>query len=151
MNAQLVSLLALASLVVPVVMFTVHGSASAKPSTAKTKTTAANYTGYYQLRYSNVSNTLRVLQTPDGKIKFQLVALLLVGDSPRNGEVAGVAELKNGTATYSADDGCKVTMKFAPDKVTVKVADADACAFGAFVTGDGDYKKKDGKVPKFDF
>jgi hypothetical protein len=122
----------------------------AKSSKGAKNAVVSNYTGYYTLRYSNVNNSLQVLQLPDGKIKFDLLALLMTGDSPRNGEVRGIVTIKDGVAVYDVD-GCKVNFKFEGNKVSVKVNDVDACAFGVYVTADGTYTKRDSKAPKFDF
>lgn len=122
----------------------------AKAQPSKIKASASSYTGNYTLRYSNVNNSLQVLQLPDGKIKFDLLALLMTGDSPRNGEVRGTVAVKNGLAVYDVD-GCKVKFRFEKNKVNIAVDNVDACAFGAYVTADGTYTKRDGKPPKFDF
>jgi hypothetical protein len=117
---------------------------------AQTQTAAVNVTGYYTYRQSNVSNSLAVLRLPDGKIKFQLIALLLVGQGARNGEVRGIASLENSTAVYD-ENGCQVTMKFSRTSAAVSVSNEDACGFGAYVTANGVYAKRNSRKPKFDF
>jgi hypothetical protein len=107
-------------------------------------------TGHYVCKYLNVTDTLNVLLLPKGQVKFDLIALLKAGDEMRNGEVQGIAALKGNSAVYN-QDSCKVTIKFAGNKAEVKVENAEACGFGAFVTADGSYLKANGRTPKFDF
>ena len=58
-------------------------------------------------------------QMPGGKIKFQLIALWVSANNPdniHNGELRGVVPLENGVAVFE-DGNCRVTMKFASNKV----------------------------------
>ncbi len=113
-----------------------------------------NVTGQYRLRKDQSSNRLDVRQLADGKVKFQLVALWISPNHPdniHNGEVRGIATLRNGLAVYE-DGNCRVTMKFTSNRVTIITDDVvDDCGFGANVIASGVYRKIAGRKPKFDF
>jgi hypothetical protein len=122
----------------------------AEAKVQKNQAAGGSLTGHYVLKYSNVSDTLAIQQIKSDEIKFELTALLLGSDSPHNGNVQGTAKVRNNVAVYD-EGGCNVKLVFSPGKVKVSVPDGDACGFGAFVTADGDFKKADSKLPKFDF
>ncbi|HEY0003797.1 MAG TPA: hypothetical protein VGB17_03215 [Pyrinomonadaceae bacterium] len=123
---------------------------SAQAQQSKSSSTPAPVTGHYSYRRLNISNSLDVLLLPGGKIKFQLIALLLVGQGARNGEVRGIVTLENGRAVYD-EGGCRVRLKFTRNKVYVSAANEDACGFGAYVTANGTYLKRNSRRPRFDF
>lgn len=148
MNRAFIALLLLGCMAVQPL---VPSDAKSSKSVARKKTGAAPLTGTYVNRYSNVSNRLEIQQLPDGQVKFQLTAILTGTDSPRNGEVSGIAPLKGNIALFDDGEGCRVRIDFADSNAKVGVPDCDACGFGAFVTADGEYKKISAKKPKFDF
>ena len=109
-------------------------------------------TGHYRLRHPETPNSLAVLQLPDGKIQFHLLALWMSPnnrENVHNGELEGVIKLKSNTATYETQ-GCKVTIRFFTTTAIVtqdtKVGD---CDFGANVTASGIYRKINSRKPKF--
>ena len=113
-----------------------------------------SFTGRYRTRNPNVKNTLEVMQLPNGKIKFHLIALWVAPYNPENvhnGELQGVLALKKVSAVYQSEN-CKVTIKFVRSGVVVtQDSDAGDCVFGALVTATGSYGKVDSGPPKFDF
>lgn len=134
------------------VLFIVFSSCQliyAQDKAAKVPRAPESINGSYTLRYSNVSDSLDVLLLPDGRVKFELLALLIVSSETRNGEVQGIATLKGHTALYE-EGQCKVEIRFAGHRAIVSVINDDACGFGAYVTANGTYTKRR-RRPKFDF
>lgn len=111
-------------------------------------------TGQYRFRKAEFRNSLDVRQLPGGKIKFGLIVLWVSSNNPENihnGELQGVASLKNGVATYESGN-CRVTMAFGSNTVTITADDViDDCGFGANVAASGTYRKISSKNPRFDF
>jgi hypothetical protein len=111
--------------------------------------TRDQFTGHYELRYSNVRGSLDVQRLPDNQVKFSLTALLNTsGGETRNGVAEGTVRLKGNTAIYRNGE-CRIIMKFLNNRVEVKETSVDDCGFGAFVTAQGTYTRKSRK-PKFD-
>jgi len=106
------------------------------------------------MRREEFCNRLNVQQLPDGKIKFDLLALWVSHYNPENvhnGTLQGIVNTENGVATYEADS-CKLRIEFLPAKVRLTQSDeVGDCEFGANVTATGSYRKIDSKKPKFDF
>jgi hypothetical protein len=100
---------------------------------------AVNVTGHYRRRNAETPNSLEVLQLPDGKIKFHILALWVSAhnrDNVHNGELQGIVDLQGDTAVYQGES-CKVTIKFAAGKAIVTQAeDVGDCYFGANVFRD---------------
>jgi hypothetical protein len=113
-----------------------------------------NVTGAYRLRSAETPNSLDVLQLPDRKIKFHIVALWVSvhnRDNVHNGELQGVIALTGDTAVYQGES-CKVTIKFAAGKAIVtQDADVGDCYFGANVSATGSYRKMNNRKPRFDY
>lgn len=105
------------------------------------------------MRRGAFHNVLAVQQLPDGKIKFDLVALW-VSHNPDNihdGEIQAIVNLENGIAVYQ-EGGCRIKMAFSPGRVRISENDeVGDCAFGVNVTAAGSYRRVDTKKPKFDF
>lgn len=106
------------------------------------------------MRRAAFHNTLDVQQLPDGKIKFDLIALWVSHHNPEsvhNGEIQGVVSLENGVAVYQ-EGACRIKMEFLPTRVRISESDdLSDCGFGVNVTAAGLYRKTDKKKPKFDF
>ena len=106
------------------------------------------------MRREEFRNRLNVQQLPDGKIKFDLLALWVSHYNPENvhnGQLQGMVRLEKGVAVYEADN-CKLRMEFLPTRVRIMQSDeVGDCGFGANVTATGSYRKIDGRKPKFDF
>lgn len=106
------------------------------------------------MRREEFRNRLDVQQLADGSIKFDLLALWVSHYNPENvhnGTLQGIMHLKNGVATYEAEN-CKLKLRFRPGNIRiVQTEGAGACDFGANVTATGSYRKIDSKKPKFDF
>jgi hypothetical protein len=118
---------------------------SSPPKTLKT------VTGYYRIRQAETPNTLEVLQLPEGRLQFHLLALWVGANNQNvhNGDLEGVVDLTGNTATYERE-GCKVTMRFFSSSAIVtqnsKIGD---CDFGVNVTASGTYRKLNSRKPKF--
>jgi hypothetical protein len=123
------------------------------PSATKPKP-RISLTGHYVMRREEFRNRLNVQQLPDGKVKFDLLALWVSHYNPENvhnGQLQGMVRLEKGVAVYEADD-CKLRMEFLPTRVRIMQSDeVGDCGFGANVTATGSYRKIDGRKPKFDF
>jgi len=130
--------------------FVVAGQTS---KTAKAKP-PRSVTGHYVMRRSAFHNTLDVQQLPDGKIKFDLIALWVSQNNPENvhnGEIQAIASLENGVAVYE-EGTCRIKMEFLPTGVRISESDdLTDCGFSVNVTAAGSYRKTDAKKPKFDF
>ncbi len=122
---------------------------SQTPSPAKPSKTV---TGHYRLRNPETPNSLEVLQLPEGKIQFHLLALWVSPnnrENVHNGELEGIIELKGSTATYETE-GCKVTMRFfSTTAVITQESKSGDCDFGVNVTASGIYRKLNSRTPKF--
>ncbi|HET9800629.1 MAG TPA: hypothetical protein VFP82_02995 [Chthoniobacterales bacterium] len=67
------------------------------------------------------------------------------------GEGSGTAKIEGDTAIFkpeSAEDECKITLKFTGGKLVV--TQEGMCGFGFNVSADGTYKRTSSKKPKFD-
>ncbi|PYK29375.1 MAG: hypothetical protein DME57_10540, partial [Verrucomicrobia bacterium] len=67
------------------------------------------------------------------------------------GEGRGTARIEGDTAIFKpegAEDGCKITLKFAAGKLVV--TQEGICGFGHNVSAEGTYKKVSSAKPKFD-
>jgi hypothetical protein len=120
---------------------------------APSKPAIKNVTGHYRFTKEEFRNRLDVKQLAGGKIKFHLLTLWVSHNNPENihnGELQGIAALKNGVAIYD-QDGCKIKMEFLLNRARVRQLEDVGCGFGANVTADGTYRKLDNKQPKFDF
>ncbi len=99
-------------------------------------------------------NRLNVQQLPDGKTKFDLLALWVSHYNPENvhnGTLQGIVRLEKGVAIYETDS-CKLRMEFLPTRVRIIQSDeVGDCGFGANVTATGSYRKIDSRKPKLDF
>ncbi|MCM3902172.1 MAG: hypothetical protein ND866_10740 [Pyrinomonadaceae bacterium] len=131
-------------------LLSAHPSASQTTSSSKP---SKPVTGHYRLRNPETPNSLEVLQLPEGKIQFHLLALWVSPnnrENVHNGELEGIIEMKGNTATYETE-GCKVTMRFFSTTAVItqdsKVGD---CDFGVNVTASGIYRKLNNRPPKFD-
>ena len=126
----------------------------ANSANAPRRKTSIKVTGAYRLRFQSLSNRMEVLQMPDGKIKFHILALWISSyhrDNVHNGEVQGIAELHDRTAVYQAEH-CKISIEFAARRAIVRQFDDQGdCDFGVNVTATGTYRKTDNRKPKFDF
>jgi hypothetical protein len=111
-------------------------------------------TGHYILRHEEFRNRLNVRQLPDGRIKFDLLALWVSYNNPENvhnGTLQGIVNPKNGAAIFHADS-CKLTLEFLPAKIRITQSDdVGDCGFGANVTATGFYRKVDSRKPRVDF
>lgn len=136
-------------ILLPLICFAASAQASL-PALTKPR----SVTGRYSFRKDEFRNSLNVRQLPGGKIRFELIALWVSANNPQNihnGELHGVAPLKNGLAIYE-NGNCRVTMAFASNRVTITTDDViDDCGFGANVAASGTYRKINSKNPKFDF
>jgi hypothetical protein len=123
-------------------------AAQTPPSAKQSKTV----TGHYRLREPETPNSLQVLQLPEGKIQFHLLALWVSPnnrENVHNGELEGIIELKGNTATYEADR-CKVTIRFfSTTAIVIQDSKIGDCDFGANVTASGWYRKLNSRKPKF--
>jgi hypothetical protein len=73
------------------------------------------------------------------------------GPMANTGEGHGVASIEGDTAIFKpdgAEDECRITMKFANDKLVV--TQTGTCGFGNNVTAEGTYKKISSRKPKFE-
>lgn len=109
------------------------------------------WTGNYATRNGS---DLDAQLLPDGSIKFHLTA---IWKSPVNrevihfGEIQSVVPMKDNFAIYEKGQ-CKIVMEFLPSKVNVLQTGSDAdCGFGANVNAAGTYRKRNSRVPAFDF
>ena len=117
------------------------------------RSAAKNATGHYRLTKEEFRNRIDVQQLAGGKIKFYLLALWVSHNNPENihnGELQGIVALEKGVAIYDQDD-CKLKFEFFPNRVRVAQLNDAGCGFGANVSAAGNYRKLDGKKPKFDF
>jgi hypothetical protein len=109
-------------------------------------------TGHYRIRQANTPNSLEVLQLPDGKIQFRLLALWVSPDNREkvhNGELEGIIQLKSNIATYETK-GCKVVIRFfTRTAVITQDSKIGNCDFGLNVTAGGIYSKVNSRKPKF--
>ena len=126
---------------------------SQTPPAAKAKA-PRSVTGHYVMRRAAFHNRLDVQQLPDGKIKFDLIALWVSQNNPdnvHNGEIQAVVSLENGVAVYE-EGTCRIRMEFLPSRVRISESgEVGDCGFGVNVTAAGSYRKTDTKKPKFDF
>lgn len=104
--------------------------------------------------YLSKNNSLDTQLLPNGSLKFDLTA---IWKSPVNrevihfGEIQNVVPMKDNFAIYE-EGQCKIVMEFLPSKVNVLQTGSDAdCGFGANVNADGTYRKRNSRVPAFDF
>ena len=106
------------------------------------------------MRREEFRNRLNVQQLPDGKIKFDLLALWVSHYNPENvhnGTLQGIVNLKDGEAIYEAD-GCRLKLEFFATRIRITQSeDIGDCGFGANVTATGWYRKVDSRKPKFGF
>ena len=73
------------------------------------------------------------------------------GPTANEGQGSGIARIEGDTAIFKpegAEDECKITLKFANEKLVV--TQTGICGFGFNVTAAGIYKKVSSKKPKFD-
>ncbi len=123
------------------------------PSTTKAKR-FDSVTGHYRLQREEFRNRIDVQQLPDGRIKFDLLALWVSHYNPENvhnGTLQGIIGLENRVAIYEADS-CKLRLDFFPTKIRITQSEGVGdCGFGANVTAAGTYRKIDSRKPKFDF
>jgi len=73
------------------------------------------------------------------------------GPTANTGQGSGLAKIEGDTAIFKpegAEDECKITLKFANEKLVV--TQTGICGFGFNVTAAGIYKKVSSKKPKFD-
>jgi hypothetical protein len=128
--------------------------AGGKTSSSTKVKVPGNVTGHYRMRFQEFRNRIDVQQLPDGKVKFDLLALWVSHYNPENvhnGTAQGIVRLENGKAIYEAE-GCRLEIMFLPNKLHITQAEGIGdCGFGANVTATGDYRKVDNKKPKFDF
>ena len=106
------------------------------------------------MRREEFRNRLNVQQLPDGRVKFDLLALWVSHHNPENvhnGTLQGIVNQENGEAVYEADS-CKLKIAFLANKIRITQSEeAGDCGFGANVTATGSYRKVDSRKPKFDF
>lgn len=109
------------------------------------------WTGNYAARNGS---DLDAQLLPDGSMKFHLTA---VWKSPVNrevihfGEIQSVVPMKDNFAIYE-EGQCKIVMEFLPRKVNVSQTGIDAdCGFGANVNAARTYRKRNSRIPVFDF
>jgi hypothetical protein len=123
-------------------------------STSARSTAPFKVTGSYRSRSRSAPNSMEVLQLPDGKIKFHILALWVSSynrENVHNGELQGVIDLNDNTAIYN-EERCKITIRFTRTSAIVKHDyEAGDCDFGANVIASGTYRKVDSRKPKFDF
>ena len=108
-------------------------------------------TGTYAARNGS---DLDAQMLPDGNLKFHLTALW---KSPTNqevihdGEIQGIVPMKKNFAIYEKGQ-CKILLEFLRNKVNVLQAGIDAdCGFGMNVNAGGTYRKRNSRIPAFDF
>jgi len=98
-------------------------------------------TGTYGL-IEDPDSTIEILQLPDGRLRFKLLALWKGMNwkeyGPNIGEAEGVVELKKDRALYKEED-CVLAMTFAGG--TVKIDQQGDCGFGLNVSADGTYRR----------
>lgn len=87
-------------------------------------------------------NTIEILQLPDGRLRFYLLAFWK-GDNwqeygPNIGEASGVVKLEKNRAVYQKE-GCVLAMAFAGDIVTID--QKGDCGFGLNVRASGTYRR----------
>lgn len=104
--------------------------------------------------YERGDNSIDVLETEPGKLRFELMVMLEAGnaDSP-NGQLCGEVALdKDGRGVFtSADSDCELTFRF-PAKGPVTLAQKGECSFGAGVIADGKYARSGAaSAPTFQF
>ncbi|HEV7797197.1 MAG TPA: hypothetical protein VGO73_03515 [Pyrinomonadaceae bacterium] len=139
----------LALMLVVSLIFVVSGQT---PPARKVKA-QSNLTGHYVMRREEFRNRLNLLQLPDGRIKFDLLALWVShynSENVHNGTLQGILNRENGEAIYEAD-GCKLKLESFTNKIRITQSDDSDCGFGANVTATGFYRKIDSRNPKFDF
>lgn len=115
---------------------------------------ARSFTGHYVMRREEFRNRLNVEQLPDGKIKFDLLALWVSHYNPENvhnGTLQGIVAPENGVAVYEVSS-CQLKIEFLPTRIRITQSEGFGdCEFGANVTATGSYRKIDSKKPKFEF
>lgn len=104
--------------------------------------------------YASKNNSLDAQLLPDGDVKFHLIALW---KSPTNrevihdGEISALVPMQNNLAVYEKGK-CKIMLEFLANKVIVSETGSDTdCDFGMNVTAAGTYRKRNSRIPKFDF
>lgn len=98
-------------------------------------------TGTYGL-VEDPDSTIEILQLPDGRLRFHLLALWKGANwkeyGPNIGEASGVVKLEKNRAVYREDE-CVLKMTFAGD--TVKIDQTGDCYFGHNVEASGTYRR----------
>lgn len=145
MNSRLISITGI------ILTSLLSAQALASQTTSHEKPSKA-VTGHYRLRPPETPNSLAILQLPNGKIQFHLLALWVSPhnrENVHNGELEGVIKLDSNTATYETQ-GCKVTIRFfTTTAIVTQDSKAGDCDFGANVTASGIYRKINSRKPKF--
>ncbi|HJQ70178.1 MAG TPA: hypothetical protein VKA70_14475 [Blastocatellia bacterium] len=112
--------------------------------------TAAQANGTYR----SGKNTFKILALGNNRLKVQFDGVYITASgSPNMGYAQGEARIDFDVATFAPPDteGCKITLKFLPNKLVVLQEGGDfACGFGHNVTADGTYRKVSNAKPKFD-
>jgi hypothetical protein len=138
----------------PALLLLISFAAGGQTPPATNAKKSGNVTGHYRMRREEFRNRIDVQQLPDGKIKFDLLALWVSHYNPENvhnGTLQGIVSIKNGAGFYEADS-CKLRFDLLPNKVRItQIEGFGDCEFGANVTATGSYRKIDNKKPKFDF
>ncbi|MDX6614139.1 MAG: hypothetical protein QOD75_3325 [Blastocatellia bacterium] len=120
----------------------------AKSQTVKV-VTAAQANGVYRDRGSE----FRILALGHNKLKVQFNGEYMTrAGYPNIGEAMGEATIEGDVATFVPGEttGCKITIKFARNRIEVTQEGSDAdCGFGHNVTADGTYRKIKSGKPKF--
>lgn len=73
------------------------------------------------MRREEFRNRLNVQQLPDGKVKFDLLALWVSHHNPENvhnGTLQGIVSPENGEAVYETE-GCKLKIEFFLTKIRI--------------------------------
>jgi hypothetical protein len=98
-------------------------------------------TGTYGL-VEDPDSTIEVLQLPDGRLRFHLLALWKGANwkeyGPNIGEASGTVKLEKNRAVYQEEE-CRLAMTFADG--TVKIDETGDCGFGHNVRADGTYRR----------
>lgn len=111
--------------------------------------TAAQANGTYR----DGKSTFKILALGNNRLRVQFDGIYITRSGvPNIGYAQGEAHIEGDEATFMPPDtqGCKITIKFLPNKLKVTQEDGDfGCGFGHNVTADGTYRKISSAKPKF--